>query len=102
MHLFTTSALPKGASGSPASRHAVKVGSITHPLPGEVGLRVGLCEFKAWQRQGAGTSSRPSKWHRSSVNMSSEFIMMPCLGSLSYLQKCGVGISDQVTNSVGL
>lgn len=52
---------------SPASRFTVKVGPITHPLPGEAGFCVGLQEFKARQRQGSGTSFCPSKGHRSSV-----------------------------------
>lgn len=71
MQLFTTPALQfqglGSALSSPAYRDAVKVGPGTHSLPGEVGLRVGLHEFKARQRQGPGTTCCPSKWHRSSV-----------------------------------
>lgn len=71
MWLFATPALRfqglAGALSSPASRDAVKVGPSTHPLPGEAGLRVGLEEFEARQRQGPGTTCCPCKWHRSSV-----------------------------------
>lgn len=41
---------------SPAFRYAVEVRPSTYPLPGEDGLRVGLHEFEARQRQGPGAA----------------------------------------------
>lgn len=72
------------ALSSPASRDAVKVGPSTHSLPGEIGLRVGLHEFKARQTQGPGATCCPSKWHWSSVKaeFSSGFVYRSGLGSL--------------------